>query len=80
MPYAKTTVHLEQDVAVALRQLSEAQGRTQAELIREALSNYTLQRARPLPQGLGKYASGYTDSSERSEDLLRQAAAQGKWR
>lgn len=76
----KTTVYLEQDVAMALRQLSEAQGRTQAELIREALANYTQDRTRPLPSGLGKYASGHTDTSERAEDLLRKAASQGKWR
>ena len=76
----KTTVYIEQDVAMALRQLSEAQGRTQAELIREALGTYTQERARPLPKGLGKYASGHTDTSERAEDLLRKAASQGKWR
>ena len=76
----KTTVYLEQDVAMALRQLSEAQGRTQAELIREALANYTHQQARPMPRGLGKYASGHTDTSEQAENLLRKAAAQGKWR
>ncbi|MGI8742781.1 MAG: CopG family transcriptional regulator [Bryobacteraceae bacterium] len=76
----KTTVYLDQDVTFALRQLSEAQGRSQAELIREALVNYTRGSARPIPQGVGKYSSGFTDTSERAEELLRQAATQGKWR
>lgn len=39
----KTTVYLDPDTAIALRQLAQSQDRSQAELIREALSIYTRQ-------------------------------------
>ena len=35
----KTTVYLDSDTALALRQMAETQGRSQAELIRDALGS-----------------------------------------
>ena len=51
-----------------------------AELIREALRNYTRQTKHPVPPGVGKYHSGRKDLSERAEEILAAAAKQGKWR
>ena len=75
----KTTVYLDPDVALALRQMAAVQGRSQAELIREALASYTRQVARPQPKGIGAYSSGRSDVSERADELLRKATQEGKW-
>ena len=76
----KTTVYIETDTALAIRQMAESQGRSQADLIRDALDAYAKRAQRPLPAGLGKYDSGATDVSERAEDILREASKKGRWR
>jgi predicted DNA-binding protein len=76
----KTTVYLEDEVAVALRQLSAVRGRSQAELVRDALAKYTQAVARPAPKGLGKYRSGEPDVAQRAKDILASAAKRGGWR
>lgn len=81
MPMLKTTVYLDTDTVLSLRQMAESQGRSQADLIRDALVAYTRRRPkRRLPRGLGKYDSGYTDTSERAREILRDAAKKGRWR
>ncbi len=78
----KTTVYLPESVAHGLRRLAEADGRTAAALIREALERYLEQsRVRadpPLPAGVGGYRSGRSDISERLEDYLSEAVAERK--
>jgi hypothetical protein len=76
----KTTVYLDSDTVLALRQMAETQGRSQAELIRDALIAYTGKAKRPRIPGIGEFDSGRTDTSERAEDLLRRAAKRGTWR
>lgn len=76
----KTTVYLDSEIVLSLRQMAATQGRKQAELIRDALVAYTRDRKRPLPRGLGKYDSGESDVSERAKQILHDAAKQGKWR
>ena len=76
----KTTVYLEQDTALALRQMAEVQGKTQAELIRDALLTYTSKARKPKIPGIGEFDSGRTDTSERAEQLLARAAKRGRWR
>jgi hypothetical protein len=76
----KTTVYLEPELALTLRQLAAAQGRSQAELIREAIASYAHKSARPEPKGIGAYRSGRSDVSERAEELLRRAAKARRWR
>ena len=76
----KTTVYLDTDTVLLLRQMAEAQGRSQADLIRDALVAYTGRAKRRLPRGLGKYDSGHTDTSERAREILREAAKKGRWR
>jgi len=73
----RTTVYVDEDVAVALRHRAAVEGRTQAELIREALRRYVErveQPERPPIAGIGRHRSGRTDVSERAEELLRQEA------
>lgn len=75
----KTTVYLDPETALALRQLASSRGQKQAELIREALFLYTRQAVRPQPKGIGRYRSGRSDISERADDLLREAATNKQW-
>jgi hypothetical protein len=51
-----------------------------AELIREALRRFTSAEEPPLPEGLGMFDSGRSDTTSRREQLLRQAARLRKWR
>ncbi len=76
----KTTVYLDSDLALTLRQLATSEGRAQAELIREALTEYARRRKRPAIPGIGEFDSGYTDTSQKAEQILRRAAGRGKWR
>lgn len=70
----KTTVYLEPEVAVTLRELARSEDRSQAELIREALAIYTRRVKRPKPVGIGSFRSGRSDVSVRAEELLGEAA------
>lgn len=76
----KTTVYLNEDLALTLRQLATSEGRAQAELIREALVEYARRRKRPAIPGIGEFDSGHTDTSQKAEQILRRAAGRGKWR
>ena len=70
----KTTVYLDADLAVTLRQIAALEGRAQAELIREALAEYARRKQRPAIPGLGEFDSGHTDTSQKAEQILRRAA------
>jgi predicted transcriptional regulator len=76
----KTTVYLNSDLALVIRQLAAQQGRSQAELIRDALAEYARRGKRPAIPGLGEFDSGHSDTSEKAEEILRRAAGRGKWR
>jgi predicted transcriptional regulator len=76
----KTTVYLDSDLALAIRQLAANEGRPQAELIRAALAEYARRSKRPPIPGLGEFDSGHSDTSEKAEEILRRAAGRGKWR
>jgi hypothetical protein len=75
----KSTVYLEEEVALMLRQMARLQGRPQAELIREALALYTKKAKRRLPRGIGSYHSGRKDLSQRTEEILAKAARAKQW-
>ncbi|MBV8846093.1 MAG: ribbon-helix-helix protein, CopG family [Bryobacterales bacterium] len=75
----KTTVYLDDDMARSLRLLSERHSKLQAELIREALRRFAAERP-PLPEGMGMFDSGHSDTTLRRKQLLKQAAQRGGWR
>ena len=67
----KTTVYLDAVDYRRLKSLARAQGRAPAELVREAVAQYTAREApvrRPKSLGAGRSTRG--DISERAEDLL----------
>ena len=78
----RTTVILDDDTAVGIRQLAETQQRSQAEIIREALRNFVEQgrskQARPAIRGLGAYHSGRSDGSEKVDEFLREHARKAR--
>jgi hypothetical protein len=76
----KTTVYMDSEVALTLRQLAAIERRPQAEIIREAILAYTKSAGRPRPKGIGAYKSGRTDVSARAEELMRSAARRRRWR
>jgi predicted transcriptional regulator len=80
MYMVKTTVYLDSDVVLALRQMADSQGRSQAELIREAIQTHVKKAKRPKLPGIGEFDSGHTDTSERADQILTRAAKRGGWR
>ena len=76
----RIAVYLNRGTASALRQLASVEGRSQAELIRDALDNYTKRSVRPAPKGVGKYRSGKPGVARRAKDILAAAATRGRWR
>lgn len=69
----KTTVYLDAAAYRRLQALARGQGRTAAELVREAVSQYvTRAAAPPRPTSVGIGRSGRRNLSERAEALLRR--------
>jgi hypothetical protein len=76
----KTTVYLNNDLVVSLRDLSQRKRKPQAELIREAIRKYARANPPPLPAGMGMFDSGRTDTSVRRKELVGEAIRSRKWR
>ncbi len=66
----ETTISIEPEIMQIVHQLADEQGCTQAEVIREALKNYTQNISRPKPKGIGRFHSGRSDISEKAEELM----------
>ena len=75
----KTTLYLDPEIAVTLRQLAAGQGQTQSKLIRDVLAKYAHQAKRPDPKGVGAYRSGSPDIGQRSKELVRKAVRERRW-
>ncbi|MBI5160239.1 MAG: CopG family transcriptional regulator [Micrococcales bacterium] len=65
----KTTVYLDDEVVGRIRRLSDATGRPQAEIIREAILAYTGGSKRRQPRSIGA-GKGGKNLSERADELL----------
>ena len=63
----KTTLYLEDEVRERIARVAKETGRSQAEVIRDALRAFFMRRKKPRSIGLGK---GGPDLSDRAEDLL----------
>ena len=71
MSTIKTTVYLDRAVYHRLKTRAEAEGRSAAELVREAVTEYANRRApERRPSSLGAGRSDRGDLAERSEELL----------
>ena len=67
----KTTVYLDEDAYRRLKHLARARRRPPAELVREAVAEYTARHARRRsPRSVGAFKSGRRDLGQRAETLL----------
>ena len=67
----KTTVYMNEEIYRRLKQLARARGRPPAELVREAVAEYTARHSRRRrPRSVGAFKSGRRDLGQRSEALL----------
>jgi predicted transcriptional regulator len=67
----KTTVYLEAADYRRLQALAQTEGRTAADLIREAVADYAQRRAGARrPRTIGMADSGLTDLAQRDEEYL----------
>ncbi len=67
----KTTVYLEPEAYRRLKQLARAQGRAPAEMVREAVAEYTARHApKRKARSVGAFKSGRRDLGQRAEELL----------
>jgi hypothetical protein len=68
----KTTVYLDEADYRRLKAIARADGRTPAELVREAVADYARRHGkRRLPKSLGAGKGRRDDVGERAEELLR---------
>ena len=65
----KTTVYLPDELKRALRQMAAASGRSEADLIREAIAAQVASASWPRPKG-GLFASGDRSLSEHVDEAL----------
>ena len=66
----KTTVYLPDELKQAVERLAATSGRSEAEVIREAIAALTTASERPRPRG-GLFTSGDPSLSEETEEALR---------
>ena len=78
----RTTIYLQEEVAVAVRQLAEVQRRPQAEIIRDAICSYVEKSQEELKSidlpGIGAYHSQRSDISRKADELVRKAIRKGR--
>jgi len=68
----RTTIYLETETDLLLKQEAIRRKRPVAELIREALDGYVHRTRSRLPPGVGAFDSGFRDTAEHAEEILRQ--------
>ncbi|MBO0709161.1 MAG: ribbon-helix-helix protein, CopG family [Candidatus Dormibacteraeota bacterium] len=71
----KTTLYLSPELQRELREASKRLGRSQADVIRAALSEYLRSRPRPRPRSIGVAASGAVPAAS-SEDWIHRRWSQ----
>ena len=68
----KTTVYLDEDAYRRLKQIARVRRRPPAEMVREAVAEYTARHApRRKPRSVGAFKSGRRGLGRRAEALLR---------
>ncbi len=71
----KTTVYLPDDIRRGLDGAARETGRSQAELIRDALRTYLGERPAPWPQSIGRHRSSGGFAARDDEEILAE-----RWR
>ena len=73
------TVELDEQTAAVVQSLAANEQRSASEVIHDALAAYASKGKRPLPKGVGKYRSGYTDTAQKVDEILSAAVKEGQW-
>lgn len=67
----KTTIYLDEETYRRLKQIARGRGRPPAEMVREAVAEYTARHApRRKPRSVGAFRSGRHDLGQHAEALL----------
>ena len=69
----RTTIYLEPELDLQLRRETRRQGRSMADLIREAVRRYVGEAPGRLPPGAGAFASGKEDTAASAEEHLAKS-------
>jgi hypothetical protein len=68
----RTTIYLDPQVEVLLKLEMRRQKRPMAEIVREAILAYVTREPRRAPPGAGAFASGRSDTAERTDAVLAE--------
>lgn len=67
----KTTIYLSEEIVGEIKLASKSEGRSEAEIVREALDDYFERRRRDVPAIFGTWSGG-TIGGANSEEWLRE--------
>jgi len=65
-----TTIYLSEKTEASLQQLANKTGKSIPELIEEVINDYLTETSQKLPKSIGMGASGRSDLSSKTEQLL----------
>lgn len=65
-----TTIYLPQETEASLQELAQDTGKTLPELIQQVINDYLTEKSQKLPKSVGMGASGRSDLSSKTEELL----------
>ncbi len=65
-----TTIYLPEETEANLQELAKETDKSVSELIQELINNYLSQTTKKLPKSIGMGASGRSDLSSRTDELL----------
>lgn len=68
----RTTLYLDPELEARLKAETLRTKRPMADLVREAVRAYLAESAPPVPPGAGEFASGRSDTSERTDEALAE--------
>ena len=74
-------VELDEQTAAFVQELASNEQRSAVEVIHDALAVYAGVNGgkRPMPTGMGKYRSDYTDTAQNVREILKKAVEDGEW-
>lgn len=67
----KTTIYLRKETVTEIKLAARSEGRSEAEIVREALDDYFDRKRNEVPTIFGKFSGGTIGAAE-SEDWLRE--------
>ena len=68
----RTTIYFDPELEALLKAETIRRNQPMAELIREAVREYIVRTRSALPPGAGAFASGRSDTADRSEEILTE--------